>query len=157
MKNKIHGRVRADLSCTMAHCNQVGGCVVWQESGTCVRESIFSKSHTNEFCGKSKAAHERCVAGAPHPSARRIYESGRPNWVWKQFQHSDGACTPGILSDRQPLCDSSGGFEEILTRRGPRSGRRLPRNRLLRLHGVLELLRGGMGSRLLPPKNGFCG
>ena len=66
-------------------------------------------------------------------------------------------CTPGTLSDRQPLCDSSGGFEELLARRGPRSGRRLPRNRLLRLHGVLELLRGDMGSGLLPPKNGFCG
>ncbi|GIY42597.1 hypothetical protein CDAR_467071 [Caerostris darwini] len=108
-------------------------------------------------CREVQAAHECCVAGAPHPSARRIYESGRPNWVWEQFQHSDGACTPGILSDRQPLCDSSGGLEEILACRGPRSGRRLPRNRLLRLHGVLELLRGGMGSGPLPPKNGFCG
>jgi hypothetical protein len=24
----------------------------------------------------------------PHPEGRRIYESGRPNWVWEQFQHT---------------------------------------------------------------------
>ena len=32
----------------------------------------------------------------PHPEGRRIYESGRPNWVWEQFQHSDGTRTPSV-------------------------------------------------------------
>lgn len=49
------------------------------------RESICKKTHTNEFCGKKKLAHERRVAGLPHPGGRRIYESGRPIWVWEQI------------------------------------------------------------------------
>ena len=40
------------------------------------RESIFWISHTNEFCGKSKVAHECRVAGSVHQSARRVCESG---------------------------------------------------------------------------------
>ncbi len=47
------------------------------------------------------------------------------------------SCT---ISDRQPLCNSSCGFEEILVCTGHCSARRLPRNRSLRLHGVLEML-----------------
>lgn len=62
------------------------------------RESICSKTHTNEFCGKKKLAHERRVAGLPHPGGRRIYESGRPNWVWEQSQSQTrrGARTPSV-------------------------------------------------------------
>jgi hypothetical protein len=40
------------------------------------RESIFLFSHTNEFCGKSKVAHEPVLACAPLKVRRRVYERG---------------------------------------------------------------------------------
>jgi hypothetical protein len=46
------------------------------------------------------------------------------------------------VSDRQPLCHSPHRLEELLVCAGHRTGCRLPRNRLPRLHGVLELLGG---------------
>jgi hypothetical protein len=43
-----------------------------------VRESIFIKSHTSEFCGKKKYTHEPDVADLPPQIARWVYERGNP-------------------------------------------------------------------------------
>lgn len=44
---------------------------VWRFGG---RESIFLFSHTNEFCGKSKVAHEPELASPALKAARQVYE-----------------------------------------------------------------------------------
>ncbi len=46
----------------------------WQLGG---RESIFLFSHTNEFCGKSKVAHEPVLAWPWQGDPRRTYKSCR--------------------------------------------------------------------------------
>ena len=83
-----HSALPAGCSRCAAHidaCQRSGqarGCIPRPEIGTwCVwvfclygRESIFLFSHTNEFCGKRKVAHERPVAWPGLRRGRRVYE-----------------------------------------------------------------------------------
>ncbi|MEJ9362852.1 hypothetical protein P4546_32710, partial [Bacillus thuringiensis] len=56
-----------------------------------------------------------------------------------------------------PYATLQAGFEAILVCLGRCSGRRLSRNRSLRLHGVLNMHGSAMGSRHLTLTYGFCG
>jgi hypothetical protein len=53
-------------------------CVSGRVSRLCGRESIFCKTHTNEFSGKSKVAHECRVAGPAQPDGRRTCRERTP-------------------------------------------------------------------------------
>jgi hypothetical protein len=100
------------------------------------------------------------VAEVPHPGARRVYEEGRRNRVWVAMATPAKASQPTshcILSDRQPPAVPCMGSKNFSSVQGTGSARRLPRNRSLRLHGVLGMLGGVVGSGLSAPKNGFCG
>jgi len=50
------------------------------------RESIFLFSHTNEFCGKSKVAHEAVLAWAPLKVRRRVCERGASQEVKTEWR-----------------------------------------------------------------------
>lgn len=55
------------------------------------RESIFSKTHTNEFCGKINLAHEPGVAGSGAEVGRRVYEEKQ-----SKLETASGAATSNV-------------------------------------------------------------
>jgi hypothetical protein len=67
----------------------------------CGRESIFLFSHTNEFCGKHKAAHERPLAGRGRRWARRVSEAGVAPALEKLQSPAGGAVAVGGEQGRQ--------------------------------------------------------
>jgi hypothetical protein len=98
-----------------------------------------------------------------HPGARRYYEEAVQKPTWRQPSWRGGfPATHGRLLTVPYLTDNhyailQAGSKLRLSRRGHCSARRLSRNRSLRLHGVLKMLGGATGLRLLTLKNGFCG
>ena len=71
-RDQYHWNQRAKLSRISSRGKNACKMVLWFGG----RESIFLFSHTNEFCGKSKVAHEPGLACAPLKVRRRVYERG---------------------------------------------------------------------------------
>jgi hypothetical protein len=104
-------------------------------------------------------AHERGLAEVPHPGARRTYEeaetkSGQTNLAWVQ-PTADLLCVPYLTDNHYAVLQAGSKFRLVC--RGRCGGRRLSRNRSLRLHGVLKMRASAMGLRLLTLTYGFCG
>lgn len=90
---------------------------VWHFGG---RESIFLFSHTNEFCGKSKVAHEPELASPALKAARQVHER-------TTAARRGSAANPRVgkikkVVKRRGVCHASLVGEKKIPGRGSRAG-----------------------------------
>lgn len=83
------------------------------------RESTFSKSQINEFCGKSKVAREPGVARPLHRWGRWAYERGRARTGCRAPQWAASAGAAGRHRAVAPAAAALGGVPDIRPRAGP--------------------------------------
>ena len=103
----------------------------------------------------TSAVWQRCptqvLAG---PMRRRKPSRVRPTWRGCNLQ-ADLLCVPYLTDNHYAVLQAGSKFRLVC--RGRCGGRRLSRNRSLRLHGVLKMRASAMGLRLLTLTYGFCG
>ena len=122
--------------------------MVWRLYG---RESIFLFSHTNEFCGKSKVAHEPVLAWDPLKDPRWVYERGAKD------PEGDGRVQPSPLRQRTRSC-----MQPLRTPLNKLAGTRLASGGVIVVASPLTSLTGSPGAAADGgdsgrPQQGLCG